>query len=78
MQHHMQQQQPCVRWQRDQSTLSGHCRWAQRSRVHAAASAPVEQQVESDIGHLKLIAEDATKLIGNTPMVSPGHWGRPS
>lgn len=39
------------------------------SRLHIAAAASVEQQIDTGVGSTHLIAPDATQLIGNTPMV---------
>lgn len=47
---------------------------ARRTPSVVAAAASVEQEVSSsDVDHLKMIAGDATQIIGNTPMVR--WWG---
>jgi hypothetical protein len=71
--HQLQQQQrAAVRCSSRVGT--GYCCYQARQqkrsgRLHIAAAASVEQQIDSGVDHLHLIAPDATQLIGNTPMV---------
>lgn len=72
MQQLQQQQRASVRCSSRVGT--GYCchqaRQQKRAgRLHIAAAASVEQQIDSGVDHLQLIAPDATQLIGNTPMV---------
>jgi len=73
MQQLQHQQRSGVRWHsgvRDGTGYCCHIARQHRRSSHVVSAASVEQQVGSDVDHLKLIAPDATQLIGNTPMVS--------